>query len=64
MNPRLPSNATLQQSIRHPAPPNLSPEATYLYHERLGMLCGMADPTPEQLQTALLDAREYDLEHD
>lgn len=64
MNPRLPSDATLHQSIRQPAPAGLSPEATYLYHERLGMLCGMADPTPDQLRTALLDAREYDLEHD
>lgn len=62
--PRLPSDATLHQSIRHPAPPNLSPEATYLYYERLGMSCGTADPTPKQLRDALLDAREYDLNHD
>lgn len=47
-----------------PTPPNLSPEATYLYHERLGLLCGTADPTPEQHRIALLEAREYDLEHD
>ena len=64
MNPRLPSDATLHQCIRQPVPPGLSPEATYLYHERIGMLCGTADPTPDQLRTALLDAREYDLEHD
>ena len=47
-----------------PTPPNLSPEAAYRYHERLGILCGAADPTPEQLRIALLEAREYDLEHD
>lgn len=64
MNPRLPSDATLHQAIRQPVPAGLSPEATYLYHERLGMLCGTADPTPDQLRIALLDAREYDLEHD
>ena len=64
MNPRPPSNATLHQIIRQPAPVGLSPEATYRYHERLGILCGTADPTPEQLRIALLEAREYDLEND
>lgn len=47
-----------------PTPSGLSEEAAYRYHERLGLLCGMADPTPEQLRIALLEAREYDLEHD
>jgi hypothetical protein len=56
--------ATTTQALRHPAPPNLSPEATYRYYERLGMACGTADPTPEQHRIALLEAREYDLNHD
>ena len=47
-----------------PTPSGLSEEATYLYHERLGILCGAAEPTPEQHRIALLEAREYDLEHD
>jgi hypothetical protein len=55
---------TITQALRHPAPPNLSPEATYRYYERLGMSCGTADPTPKQLREALLEAREYDLNHD
>jgi len=62
-SPQLRSD-TITQALKRTAPSNLSPEATYLYHERLGMLCGTADPTPDQLRTALLDAREYDLEHD
>ena len=62
--PRLPSDATLHQSITRPTPPNLSPEATYLFYERLGMLCGTGDPTPKQLRIALLEAAEYDLNHD
>lgn len=64
MKPRLPSDATLHQCIRQPAPPNLSPEATYLFLERLGMLCGTSDPTPEQHRIALLEAREHDLNAD
>lgn len=63
MNPRL-REATFQHIIKHPAPANLSAEAAYRYYERLGLLCGTADPTPEQLRIALLEAREYDLEHD
>jgi len=47
-----------------PTPSGLSEEAAYRYHERLGILCGTDDPTPEQLRIALLEAREYDLEHD
>ena len=43
------------------APKHLSPEATYRFYERLGMLCGDKPATPEQLQTALLEANEYDL---
>jgi len=45
-----------------PTPSGLSEEAAYRYHERLGILCGAADPTPEQHRTALLEAREYDLQ--
>ena len=56
--------ATTTQALRHPAPSTLSPEATYRYYERLGMACGTADPTPKQLREALLEAREYDLNHD
>jgi len=55
---------TITQALQRTAPSNLSPEAAYRYHERLGILCGAADPTPEQHRTALLEAREYDLEHD
>jgi len=47
-----------------PTPSGLSEEATYRYYERLGILCGAAEPTPEQHRIALLEAREYDLEHD
>lgn len=47
-----------------PTPSGLSEEAAYRYHERLGILCGAADPTPEQHRTALLEAREYDLQDD
>jgi hypothetical protein len=43
------------------APKHLSPEATYRFYERLGMTCGSNPPTPDQLQTALLEANEYDL---
>jgi hypothetical protein len=56
--------ATTTQALRHPAPSNLSPEATYRYYERLGILCGAADPTPEQHRIALLEAREYDLNNE
>ena len=61
MTPQLRSD-TITQALRHTAPSNLSPEATYRYYERLGILCGTADPTPEQHRTALLEAREYDLQ--
>ncbi len=47
-----------------PTPPGLSEEAAYRYHERLGILCGTAEPTPEQHLIALLEAREYDLQDD
>jgi hypothetical protein len=43
------------------APKHLSPEATYRFYELLGMICGSNPPTPDQLQTALLEANEYDL---
>lgn len=55
---------TITQALQRTAPSNLSPEATYRYYERLGMLCGAADPTPEQHRQALLEAREYDLNND
>ena len=61
MTPQLRAD-TITQALRHTAPSNLSPEATYRYYERLGILCGAADPTPEQHRTALLEAREYDLQ--
>lgn len=44
-----------------PTPRGLSEEATYRFHERLGILCGSSEPTPEQLRLATLEAREYDL---
>ena len=57
----LPSPAILTQMGTQTAPKHLSPEATYRFYERLGMLCGSNPPTPDQLQTALLEANEYDL---
>jgi len=55
---------TITQALQRTAPSNLSPEATYRYYERLGIMCGAADPTPEQHRQALLEAREYDLNND
>jgi hypothetical protein len=55
---------TITQALQRTAPSNLSPEATYRYYERLGIMCGAADPTPEQHRIALLEAREYDLNND
>jgi len=46
------------------APENLSAEATYRFYERLGILCGNAVATPEQLRIAHLEAVEYDMNHD
>lgn len=43
-----------------PIPDNLSPEAVYRYHERLGILCGSDKPTEEQHSIALLDALQYE----
>lgn len=43
-----------------PTPDNLSEEAAYRYHERLGILCGSDEPTEEQHAIALQEAREYD----
>jgi hypothetical protein len=63
MNPQLRAD-TITQALQRTAPSNLSPEATYRYYERLGILCGAADPTPEQHRIALLEAREYDLQDD
>lgn len=36
--------------------PELDTEYTYVLQERLGMLCGDAKPTPEQVAMARLDA--------
>jgi hypothetical protein len=52
---------TITQALTQAAPKHLSPEATYRFYERLGILCGDKPATPEQLQTALLEANEYDL---
>jgi hypothetical protein len=43
------------------APKHLSTEATYRFYERLGIMAGNKPATPEQLQAALLEANEYDL---
>lgn len=43
-----------------PTPDNLSEEAAYRYHERLGILCGTDEPTQEQHEIALREAQEYD----
>lgn len=43
-----------------PIPDNLSLEAIYRYHERLGLLCGSDEPTEEQHSIALLEALQYD----
>jgi len=60
------SNATIRaaaitQALRQTAPEHLSPEAKYRFYERLGILCGDKPATSEQLQIALLEANEYDL---
>lgn len=60
------SNATIRaaaitQALRQTAPEHLSPEATYRFYERLGILAGDKPATSEQLQIALLEANEYDL---
>ena len=57
----LPSPATLTQMLTQESPKHLSPEATYRFYERLGILAGNKPATPEQLQAALLEANEYDL---
>jgi len=44
-------------------PPGLSANATYLFWERIGLLCEDKEPTPEQLRIATLEAREWDLNH-
>lgn len=48
-----------------PTPPdNLSPEAAYRYQERLGILCGLDEPTEEQHSLALLEALQYEKERE
>ena len=59
-NPTIRAN-TITQALAQTAPKHLSPEATYRFYERLGILAGDKPATPEQLQIALLEANEYDL---
>ena len=59
-NPTLRAN-TITQALTQTAPKHLSPEATYRFYERLGILAGDKPATPDQLQIALLEANEYDL---
>lgn len=48
-----------------PTPPdNLSPEASYRYQERLGILCGSEEPIEEQHSLALLEALQYEKERE
>ena len=56
--------AAITQALRQTAPDHLSPEATYLFYERLGILCGNAAATETELRIALLEAAEYDLNND
>jgi len=56
--------AAITQALRQTAPEHLSPEATYRFYERLGMICGNAQATESQLRIALLEATEYDLNSD
>jgi len=53
--------AAITQALRQTAPEHLSPEAKYRFYERLGILAGDKPATSEQLQIALLEANEYDL---
>ena len=53
--------AAITQALRQTAPEHLSPEGKYRFYERLGMLCGNAQATTNQIQVALLEANEYDL---
>ena len=56
--------AAITQALRQTAPEHLSPEATYRFYERLGIICGNAAATESQLRAALLEATEYDLNSD
>jgi len=56
--------ATTTQALLQTAPENLSAEAKYRFYKRLGILCGNAVATPEQLRIAQLEAVEYDMNHD
>ena len=56
--------AAITQALRQTAPEHLSPEAKYRFYERLGILCGTAAATETELRIALLEAAEYDLNHD
>ena len=56
--------AAITQALRQTAPDHLSPEGKYRFYERLGILCGNAAATETELRIALLEAAEYDLNHD
>jgi hypothetical protein len=56
--------AAITQAFRQTAPEHLSEEAKYRFYERLGIICGNAPATESQLRIALLEAAEYDLNHD
>ena len=56
--------AAITQALRQTAPEHLSPEAKYRFYDRLGILCGNAAATETELRIALLEAAEYDLNHD
>jgi hypothetical protein len=60
----LPTPAIITQMLTQTAPKHLSTEATYRFYERLGIMAGNKPATPEQLQAALLEANEYDLNSD
>ena len=62
--PEIRAAAITQALHGQKAPEHLSPEGKYRFYERLGMLCGTAQATESQLRIALLDATEYDLNHD
>ena len=63
-DPTIRAAAITQALHGQKAPDHLSPEAKYRFYERLGILCGNAAATETELRIALLEAAEYDLNHD
>ena len=63
-DPTIRAAAITQALHGQKAPEHLSPEAKYRFYERLGILCGNAAATETELRIALLEAAEYDLNHD